>query len=116
MADTAKHTAGPWTVLGVDCVDGMKFVDIECGDVATKSCRSVSYVRTADGGDTVTEDDMANAHLIAAAPDLLDIAKRSIKYATTAAAYRKDRGWDTSTNEDKFVEDARAAIAKAEGA
>ncbi len=109
MADTAKHTAGPWTVLGVDCVDGMKFVDIECGEVATKSCRSIAYVRTADGGDTVTEQDMANAHLIAAAPDLLEALKLFVR------AEKMARDGNPPTGADELIELGDAAIAKAEG-
>jgi hypothetical protein len=85
------HTPGPW-ILDVDCSgwsigpEGMT-VALTCG-VATDE-------------DISEEEEKANARLIAAGPDLLKALKRVCSHG-----YRTSPDWDN----------ARAAIAKAEGA
>lgn len=98
--NNAKHTPGPWeidvdtrpvevcTIYGVppQGEDGQRFI----------------YVRGAIGDwDATEETNLANAHLIAAAPELLEALKGVLRIA------------DRKTDE---FDAARAAIAKATGA
>ncbi len=98
--NTAKHTPGPWKV---DCKS-----DNECPGVGTADgCFSIVVIGFKDDerddcgvdGDT-REQELANAHLIASAPDLLAALKKAVER----------QGF---TNAELIT--ARAAIAKAEG-
>jgi hypothetical protein len=87
----SKHTPGPWTI------------DVAYGGW---SIRSKGIMLALSGGSISTwitpeDEDAANARLIAAAPDLLEALKRVCSHG-----YRTSPDWDN----------ARAAIAKAEGA
>lgn len=89
----AKHTPGPWRV------------DENAGHWTVRCpCRGLEHVREADGN-VCEVGYRPNAHLIAAAPDLLDAAKAFL-------AWWED---DHSKVPAGFAEIARAAIAKAEG-
>lgn len=75
MSERAEHTLGPWVIMGEDTDEGgMPFIQIE-----TKMdpiCR-VSPVWLPDETEDfqLTKQVWANAHLIAAAPDLLEAAR-----------------------------------------
>lgn len=92
----AKHTPGPWAVT--DCAIG--------GPSVTAGKSVIADIRTFGGvhvnGEQNTKT-LANASLIAAAPDLLDALE-------ALADYVDERSGD---NECRPLENARAAIAKA---
>lgn len=93
----AKHTAGPWAVQG---------------RVSLSDCRSVVYRQAQDGqpsedialvGAISPSEQEANAHLISAAPELLD--------ALITLEEASEHG---SVEEQEYAaKKARAAIAKA---
>jgi len=100
------HTPGPWVVGGASGNEG------EAREIVAAS-RTIAWSASTwdeDEGDVVTEEDDANAHLIAAAPDLL-------------AALRDCRDWlvaicdsnNLEATERIYIEAATAAIEKAEG-
>lgn len=89
----SKHTPGPWKVVQPDAINPSramvcadKGVDIYCAPL--------------------TNETLANARLIASAPDLLDLLKQAVH-----ACEDNDEVWLGSA----FVKAARAAIAKAGG-
>lgn len=86
-----QHTPGPWRHEGP-----MIFADSLC--VASAALMPVP------GGFSLTGESMANAALIAAAPDLLD--------ALESALFASKGDWNNGHAWDKK---ARAAIAKARG-
>jgi hypothetical protein len=107
--DMSKHTPGPWIVKGyirpVKCEDGT-VAQLYCADVYPrmpigKFRGSICYVQSADkiGGIDNSEAE-ANAHLIAAAQELLE--------ALEELAFRAER-------HGMNADDASAAIAKARG-
>lgn len=102
------HTPGPWTTLTYDPILRCKLIDAYFvvidklgGRVARVEPRSTD------------EEEIANAKLIAAAPDLLD-ACRAIAREYDAETATRD--WPTANDFASFcIEQAQAAIAKAEG-
>lgn len=98
------HTKGPWTV-GVSGYNG-----IHCVDARSKT-GTIEICEVWGTGDDKIENDecRANAHLISAAPDLLDALDGAIKaydYVSTQNARFSDPQW---------VIFGRRAIAKAKG-
>lgn len=97
------HTPGPWVVGGASGNEG------EAREIVAAS-RTIAWSASTwdeDEGDVVTEEDDANAHLIAAAPDLLAALKELVDY-------------DEGSNEPgefgyEILQRCKAAIAKAEG-
>jgi hypothetical protein len=88
---TAKHSQGPWEA---DKHNGCKTIrDREGNDIAD-TCGMEEYI------------DLANANLMAAAPDILEALKRFLEYGDVFR-YR--------TGERSPYEQAQEAIAKAEG-
>jgi hypothetical protein len=97
------HTTGPWVCREHTDED-------DCGDIATVAVVSswVVGVQYPDRYQCSYEDhggDEADARLISAAPDLLDVARKAIAAWTG----------DGSANVMKLLDELRAAIAKAEG-
>jgi hypothetical protein len=85
MNATAKHTPGPWSVPhfarpDVGCECGYVLTDGYTGAVATVHCSHETGENWSNGDNPRFDEAVANAHLIAAAPDLLaslkDAAKR----------------------------------------
>lgn len=96
-----KHTPGPWEPhVGID------YVAVKPTDV-TAQLADVAHVYGRHQKDAV-----ANASLMAAAPDLLEAVRELL--ATHPAAYREPNSIDNRT--DNAVRIARAAVAKATGA
>src|SRR4051812_7979165 len=96
------HTPGPWQVhdyavnfgpynAGIDVGPGLRMVARVCGEFERPEPGPVA---------------MANARLIAAAPDMLAALHKAHNFLDSHG-----NGWD----EAETLEDARAAIAKAEG-
>lgn len=102
MTTAAKHTAEPWTTNGsiVRTVDGNNMTD-----------RKIATVH----GDFGEAEKIANARLIAAAPDLLTALRDLVEVnenhnESIAKIIGKPLTW-----KDDYLDAARAAIAKAEG-
>ena len=96
---TGKHTPGPWSLED----RGYKFIVHKHGEgyVTRDVCRL-------DGSTMSAFNQAANAHLIAAAPDLLEVVEDAVD------------AWETHCEsgdmmQGDWVRDARAAIAKARG-
>lgn len=108
---TTKHTPGPWTsgsarTWRVFGADGYEICDPTQGPHLHVDYDSdVGHWATTPGAyvDRTDEEIEANAHLIAAAPDLL------------AACVELIRGDGTSDSVQRAIDLARAAIAKTEG-
>ncbi len=70
----AKYTEGPWEIIGEDSQGGVPFIDIGAGAMGTRSfaqiCDVCSTLDEITNEFSITERDYANAHLIAAAPDM----------------------------------------------
>jgi hypothetical protein len=97
----SKHTLGPWEIGGVFDNDGIPEIVI-----IHKAAAGNLGVATALGGLRAQE---ANAHLIAAAPDLLEALKAIVKSLD-------DQDDEGLIEHAQQMIDARAAIAKATGA
>jgi hypothetical protein len=96
----STHTPGPWTAL-LDTpryTAGIHYISIEAGDLfLVKTCgRSL-------------EEAQANAHLIAAAPELLDAALNAVACAGHGTGSRQELA-------DQIIEILRPSILKAQGA
>lgn len=101
MTDQLKWTPGPWRVSTIGLMnDGSLPVSSDQGQIARVSAQA-DFPRGQGHNSECAERD-ANAHLIAAAPDL---------YAALDALI-DGRNWTMST--EKFLA-ARAALAKARG-
>lgn len=97
-----KHTPGPWTIADDNGTD--------IGIIARKRGRGGQMVAMVTVDEDVPQDDderLANARLIAAAPDLLSACKRAV--------HLYDHDDATSVLEWVNSPEFRAAIAKAEG-
>lgn len=115
------HTRGPWEAER-DVEDIITVSDAEGFEVAELNYMAVNRrwqdenpdTHWASGGDAAcrtvdTEELHANALLIAAAPDLLAVVQRFLHVV-------EGHGWEGSiSGEGQVVEEAREAIAKAEG-
>ena len=106
----AKHTPGPWRLFDEIAPSGrykktVRWLTIHADETDGECIAEVT-------GDDLSDDErIANAHLIAAAPDLLEAAKAMD--AAEVRAMRGGRGNGISYAE--AVRMNRAAIAKAEG-
>ena len=97
MIDT-KHTPGPWEV---DQIDQSTIQIKAAGVIVAEVCSGSTFTRLSD-------EQQANARLIAAAPELLASLREALKVVD---AYRRVSGGDG----DITAMNARAAIAKATG-
>lgn len=120
------HTQGPWTVQEQQSRFGVMegYYVIYSDRVQVADLFGIfTGKRDEDGNDVFisADESAANARLIAAAPDLLDIARELYRYETDPD-YREQREMDASAASDGNVsyldaltEKLAAAIAKAEG-
>ena len=101
MTET-KHTPGPWVVEpeNYDC-DGGTLVRTK-GKICLANVWGVMFAKTPD------DESLANARLIAAAPDLLE----ALEYLAGACELALDNDYPEGRDP---VSVARAAIAKAKG-
>jgi hypothetical protein len=112
MNATAKHTPGPWSVPhfarpDVGCECGYVLADGYMGAVATVHCSHETGENWSNGDNPRFDEAVANAHLIAAAPELLRCAK------ILAGLEAEDGGRTFPTKQD--CQFARATIARATG-
>ena len=99
----SKHTPGPWTFVGPSpggtaCDDGGDYAIIQGRGIIAEAIHHVDVGRT--------EDALANARLIAAAPDMLEALE---------SVYERLHQDDTYVG-DPLLAEVFAAIAKATGA
>jgi len=110
----SKHTPGPWSVPhfaddDVKCNCGYVFSEFQ--DHMGSIC-SISFANSSETEACEIEEAKANARLIAAAPDLLEVAQKLVAYEQ---AMDGGRDVDAMFYYAEASELARAAIAKAEG-
>lgn len=120
-ADTVKHTRGPWLVRP-HWSDESRFEVYPDREVGFGSPAEIADVcsHSSEDFDKEVAEAKANANLIAAAPDLLDAANKTVdglaeEYLITAEC---DDDWIYDTLGSVLAGayfSARAAIAKAEG-
>jgi len=90
-----QHTPGPWKIIDSDIVI--------CSDGFTPTgVQSNAF--------DATKRNKANAHLIVAAPDLLDAAKKALLHEQSSLALGR-----LAREQDEIVNLLTAAIAKAQG-
>ncbi|MBB6424982.1 hypothetical protein [Sphingopyxis sp. JAI128] len=102
---TNEATPGPWTVCDDDEFDGCPFIPIETDKPVGPELQLICEVRGSSPDLLITDNDRANARLIAAAPDYHAAALKLIKAADEGDADLSMEGYD----------DLRAAITKATG-
>jgi len=120
-----QHTAGPWnfhehyhpfddTISVVNSEDGFHYKTITIAKGATRLAEVIWDDANFGGYPLVetVEEMKANARLILAAPELLEALKSTRRYLAGRVARS---GTGPGSDEDKALEAARAAIAKAEG-
>ena len=102
----APHTPGPWMVTQPEGMDFAHVTDADPNSTAGDLCTVWN----------VTGNALANARLIAAAPDLLKLAKL-LERALVYEIKKADREGDDEGAQMKFLTlaDVREVIAKAEG-
>jgi hypothetical protein len=99
----SKHTSGPWNVGPIEGSQGVRIWQTDENKNEKKIVGFVLQSRPLLEIDAETE---ANARLIAAAPDLLDVLKWFMPFITSEEDDERQAPW---------VKRARAAIAKATG-
>jgi hypothetical protein len=90
-----KHTPGPWHVTGSDVGGAMVVTD---------------QVEIAGWPDMPQDRSMANARLIAAAPELLEACKQALTAATEPVSFA-----EMKAEAERVIKALRAAIERAEG-
>ena len=110
--ERTKHTPGPWKV-GAMQTDGN--CRVSHWPILTQSDMLIAW-----GNPGPEESEAANAHRIAAAPELLAALKELLQahpyhHALTCAAQTGENDYDPSKCDGCAQGKARAAIAKAEG-
>jgi len=107
-----SHTPGPWMV---DCIsddfDGA--IDIVSNfTVDADGRRTANWIAACDLQDDRIEENHANAHLIAAAPELLQLVREALQ---SFEEFRGATPGDHVVDLRDWMQTARAALAKAEG-
>ncbi len=97
----SNHTPGPWYVQDDH---GKRWIETNGNDDTIAEI----HRRASKGSVYSCKEAAANAHLIAAAPDLLSIAQR---FLALDAQWHPDR---YESEKSELMADARAAIAKAQ--
>lgn len=105
----ANHTKAPWLVQIDEDRNDSSFTTIKIVDGSSESLSHPQGALTLANIQTFAphlKEGIANAHLIASAPDLLDALKGAVGYVEMEGGYLNDPYWYTA---------AKCAIAKAEG-
>lgn len=107
-----KHTLGPWEFIEDDgrqvddCLGPYTICDEARNDLASVYSRENATVAIS------RSCAIANARLIAAAPDLLDALQDAL-FCMESSVKIKNQDWDGSATLESSIGKARAAIAKA---
>jgi hypothetical protein len=112
----AKHTPGPWSVPHYASGHGV----CTCGYVFAYDLTVAEVYRGGRTRDEPAPDEAkANAHMIAAAPDMLAALLKLAEAAEAYMKYHADKFYSECEAQPTglwpFIRTARAAIAKAEG-
>lgn len=113
MAET-KWTPGPWSVMRAEkSLDGCRFENGNFAVMAPGDCEDHPIADCSCNHTCRLDDECeANAHLIAAAPDLYDGLDRVLDYLKAIVAARGIEGGAAI----RGIEIAEAALSKARGA
>lgn len=104
----SKHTPAPWIVRFR--ADGSSYISM--GDPSNGPHKAADLFLTADGGDS----DLADARLIAAAPELLiELRQAVIQMEMAAECIQEGRYDEALLHASSLMRSKRAAIAKATG-
>ena len=104
-----NHTKAPWIVQIDEDRNDSSFTTINVVDGSSESLSHPQGALTLANIQTFAphlKEGIANAHLIASAPDLLDALRGAVGYVEMEGGYLNDPYWYTA---------AKCAIAKAEG-
>lgn len=126
--EDVKHTPGPWEITGMSLENGnvtvgqrdLRIVIADVTNAASFGDMLAGAMKRGGGsfdqGDARTQ--MANARLIAAAPELLPALKAAMALVSEEkgwGTYRRMEGSEIYQEAEEFKTLALAAIAKAEG-
>ena len=106
----SKHTPGPWEVKEVKTQIGRAFKINEIGIDTDHGCLACIYDDNTTLNERQHDEHEANVHLIASAPELLEVCKDLFAYYSQA--YKET---DLTPYQRKQKNKAKQAIAKAEG-
>lgn len=108
-----QHTAGPWLVFPIDSPEETKLNYIERLRVGPEEGTHTVVCLTNGGHANATAEERANAHLIAAAPELL----AALQEINKLSWHPESAGSPTLSNTDrwKIVTICRDAFSKAKG-
>ena len=110
-----SHTPGPWKVWGMSSNDGEAEVVSNLDGSKTVCWTADTYNEDKDKGET-TDEDLSNARLISAAPELLAVVRMAIDYANdTKERFGTNFTGDDAESYDNLMDAAADAISKAEG-
>lgn len=74
------HTPGPWELIGTTLIGKTGPHSGAVAIIASPTCKTSGDAKEADCDDPRWDEAMANARLIAAAPELLEACKAAKKY------------------------------------
>lgn len=98
----SKHTPGPWNDSPTINLCGCHHVGLNIGFLATTSSKRY-------------EEGLANARLIAAAPELLEALVKAVECGMVPTSSVKDGGASKHSQQVRCADMIRAVIAKATG-
>lgn len=104
----AKHTPGPWFTKR----EGFSTVYVEAR-IGQGMLQEVAACGPTEAGPAQQD---ANARLISAAPDLLDVARKFVAWSEAENNHKETTFWERVDMVRELDAAAAAAIAKAEGA
>lgn len=100
-----SHTPGPWKVHHGDFVGGGKYLWVGSG----KRIEHEKFYQV-HSGNPITEEQLANAHLVAAAPELLTALKQAVRALNEVPGFMVG-----NTDSYRIASHCDRVIAKAEG-
>lgn len=107
------YTPGPWIVCEGDSESQTVFIEQDRACLIDEEPSTIGEIDlSGEGIDEITG--LANARLIAAAPELLQSLRDVLRYCVTPSGM-SDKGKGRTPEQDAAYTAARAAIAKAEG-
>lgn len=117
-----NFTKGPWSVYdfddGVSVVDsnGYSHVSVECAAIKP-NWDEIGVNHWSESGDAhrelLLEEQYANAHLVAAAPEMYEMLNRIIANYQEASSVAELEGYETKYEQDKYF--VESLLAKARG-
>lgn len=109
---TSAHTAGPWQIAGESGNPGEGFVI----EAHTRTVAWTANTLQSDDTEVLTDEDRANARLIAAAPDLLEHLEDIVAIAKSVTANWENGELDQAVRSlERIATAAKVALHKAYG-